>query len=96
MCCQSARYIGRPSDKHARPIKYNLACLLLRLFLCWKAKLISKLNHEVASLVWIPFDFFSNAENQEERCFGNIGHAVLRCRVTNMKNLLFGAYHFLC
>ena len=25
-----------------------------------------KLNHEVASLVWIPLDFFSNAENQEE------------------------------
>ena len=63
---ECARYIGRLSDAHARPIKYNLGMLVTPFVFVLESKTDFKLNHEVASLVWIPLDFFSNAENQEE------------------------------
>ena len=61
-----ARYIGRLSDKHARPIKYNLGMFVTPFVFMLESNPDFKLNHEVASSVWIPLDFFSNAENQEE------------------------------
>ncbi len=63
---ECARYIGRLSDKHARPIKYDLGMFVTPFVFMLESKTDFKLNHEVASLVWIPLDFFSNAENQEE------------------------------
>ena len=57
---ECARYIGRLSDKHARPIKYNLGMFVTPFVFMLESKTDFKLNHEVASLVWIPLDFFSN------------------------------------
>ena len=63
---ECARYIGRLSDKHARPIKYNLGMFVTPFVFMLESKTDFKLNDEVAALVWIPLAFFSNTENQEE------------------------------
>ncbi len=63
---ECARYIGRLSDKRARPTKYNLGMYVTPYIFVLAKKSSFKLNHEVASLVWIPLEFFLDPKNQTD------------------------------
>ena len=61
---ECASYIGRLSDKHARPARYNLGMFVTPFIFIMNKTSNFKLNHEVASLVWIPLEFFLDTGNR--------------------------------
>lgn len=63
---EQAQCIGRLSDLHARPHRGPFGMAISPFVFRLDHEVTFSPNHEVAEVVWVPLEFLSNGDNQEE------------------------------